>query len=314
MTEHAWDREGSMSGYYHHTKRILWQQKWYEEGIRSVFEIVQSSDEPDLLHLTDGADNEMDITRDEARRLAGILSSWADGTLGMPTEDSPYPDRRKLDHEDAVRILRDAARRNDVLRVMMRYEGFLRIPYVYVVWGRPYEGRDLMRFQDDCGELGRLAEFASTREDFVPAFSAETVYVREGADTDPTAEGGAFEAFLDLHEMEKLDDYDERIVLAVRRRCDPEAVWILYNPPEDESDDWYLGSDVQVCIVVGEGDSEKIRHNVNFDLAMKHVDAYTAVYTPEDFEECSSIGGTLANDAVRNGHLAYRRGGYRSLR
>lgn len=175
---YIWSREGSRYRRFSDTYRILWQQKWYDNDYGNRFQISESSDEPDVLHLIDAPDNEMDITRDEARRLAGILVSWADGTLGMPVGDLPLPEHDAMDSERIDWILREAAVRNDAGRVMVRRNRYKGPPDILVVWERPYDAGDLARFQDDCGELGGIARFASAAECVEPCFPVRTVYIR----------------------------------------------------------------------------------------------------------------------------------------
>lgn len=180
MAGYIWNSEGSRYRDFSHTYRILWQQKWRDSYHANIFEISESSDGPDVLHLIDAPDNEMYITRDEARRLAGILLSWADGTIEMPAGDLPEPESDEMTDEQIDRILREAAVRNNAGRVMVHRNRFGGRPYILVAWERPYDAKDLARFQDDCGELGSIATFASARDCSEPRIDVRTVYVRDG--------------------------------------------------------------------------------------------------------------------------------------
>lgn len=108
---------------------------------------------------------------------------------------------------------------------------------------------------------------------------------------------------------EDIDEYDETIIDTVRRHCDPEQIWIFFHIAEDESDDWYLCSDVQVCIVIRGGDEKRIWGDVLFDLAVQFIDAFVKVYTVDEFEDWKTCSGTAAYDAVETGYLAYEKEG-----
>lgn len=102
-------------------------------------------------------------------------------------------------------------------------------------------------------------------------------------------------------------EFEGAIIDAVRKECDPEQIWIFVHVPEDESDDWYMGSEVCVCIVVTECGNKDLEGDVRWNLADYLIDAYVRAYTVDEFEDLKARPGTAAYDAVETGYLAYER-------
>lgn len=102
-------------------------------------------------------------------------------------------------------------------------------------------------------------------------------------------------------------EFESYIIDAVRKESDPEQIWIFVHVPEDELDDWYMGSEVCVCIVVKEDDNKDLEGDVCWNLADGLIDAYVRAYTVDEFEDLKARSGTAAYDAVETGHLAYER-------
>lgn len=108
---------------------------------------------------------------------------------------------------------------------------------------------------------------------------------------------------------EHTDGFYEEVIGVVLEHCDPRAVWIFFPEPFDETDDWYEGSDVCLCIVIDGGDTREVRWDVREALAGHRIDGYVIACTTDEFERYKDDSYSSIHDVYESGYVAYTREG-----